>query len=169
MVEQWMENKAVALEVGIKTDILESFVGGLKSLFAEHYIEVPEEKFDLVGDLESKIDALSAKLDESVALNVELNKELNESKRVEIIKQTCEGLSDLEAEKLQTLAEEISFEDADGFAQKMQTIRENYFNKKTVKADVAPTVVLTEETIQEEKTVPAEMAAYVKTISTLVR
>lgn len=170
MVEQWMENNAVALESGMKADILESFVGGLKNLFEQHYIEVPEEKFDLVGDLEGKIAELSAKLDEAVATNVELNKAVNESKRVEIIKQTCEGLSDLEADKLQSLAEEISFEDAGSFATKMQTIRENYFAKKSVKSDdVQSSVVLTEETIQEEKVVPAEMAAYVKTLSTLVR
>lgn len=167
MVEQWMENNVVALESGMKSDILESFVGGLKTLFQEHYIDVPEEKFDVLGEMEAKVEALSAKLDEAVAKNVELNKELNESKRTEIIAEACEGLSDIEAEKLQTLAEEISFEDTDSFATKMQTIRENYFAKKTVKTE-QPSFI-TEETIQEEKVVPAEMQAYVKTISTLIR
>lgn len=167
MVEQWMENNAVALESGMKSDILESFVGGLKGLFEEHYIDVPEEKFDLVGDLESKIEELSSKLNESVATNVGLKQALNESVRDDIVKNTCSGLSDLEAEKLQSLSEEISFEDADSFATKMQTIRENYFAKKSVKSDVPS--ILTEETIQEEKVVTAEMAAYVKTLSTLAR
>jgi hypothetical protein len=168
MVEQWMENNAVALESGMKSDILESFVSGMKNLFEEHYIDVPEEKFDVLESMESEIQALNAKLDEAVAKNVELNQELNESKRTEIVAEACEGLSDLEAEKLQTLAEEISFEDTDSFAQKMQTIRENYFAKKTVKADATPSII-TEETITEEKVVPAEMQAYVKTISTLIR
>lgn len=167
MVEQWMENNAVALESGMKSDILESFVGGLKNLFEEHYIDVPEEKFDVLGEMEATIEALNAKLDEAVALNVELNKELNESKRAEIVAEACEGLSDLEAEKLQSLAEEISFEDTDSFAQKMQTIRENYFAKKPVKTETPS--FITEETIQEEKAVPKEMQAYVKTISTLIR
>lgn len=167
MVEQWMENNEVALESGMKSDILESFVGGLKSLFEQHYIEVPEEKFDLVGEMETEIETLKAKLDEAVATNVELNKALNESTRESIVAEACEGLSDIEAEKLQTLAEEISFEDSESFAQKMQTIRENYFVKKAAKVETPS--ILAEETIQEEKSVPAEMQAYVKTISTLVR
>lgn len=167
MVEQWMENNEVALESGMKSDILESFVGGLKSLFEQHYIEVPEEKFDLVGEMESEIETLNAKLDEAVATNVELNKALNENTRESIVASASEGLSDIEAEKLQTLAEEISFEDSDSFAQKMQTIRENYFVKKAAK--VGTPSILAEETIQEEKSVPAEMQAYVKTISTLIR
>lgn len=167
MVEQWMENNEVALESGMKSDILESFVGGLKSLFEQHYIEVPEEKFDLVGEMETEIETLKAKLDEAVATNVELNKSLNESTRESIVAEACEGLSDIEAEKLQTLAEEISFEDSESFAQKMQTIRENYFVKKAAKVETPS--ILAEETIQEEKSVPAEMQAYVKTISTLIR
>lgn len=167
MVEQWMENNEVALESGMKSDILESFVGGLKSLFEQHYIEVPEEKFDLVGEMETEIETLKAKLDEAVATNVELNKALNESTRESIVAEACEGLSDIEAEKLQTLAEEISFEDSESFAQKMQTIRENYFVKKAAKVETPS--ILAEETIQEEKSVPAEMQAYVKTISTLIR
>jgi hypothetical protein len=167
MVEQWMENNEVALESGMKSDILESFVGGLKNLFEQHYIEVPEEKFDLVGEMESEIETLNAKLDETVAKNVELYKALNESARESIVAEACEGLSDVEAEKLQTLAEEISFEDSESFAQKMQTIRENYFVKKAAKVETPS--ILAEETIQEEKAVPASMQAYVKTISSLIR
>lgn len=168
MVEQWMENNVVALESGMKADILESFVGGLKNLFEEHYIDVPEEKFDVVGSLEEQIEALTVKLDEAVALNVELNTALSESTKSEIVAEACDGLSDIEAEKLQTLAEEISFEDADSFAGKLQTIRENYFAKKTTEKTASP-AFLTEETITEEKTVPAEMKAYVQTISSLIR
>lgn len=166
MVEQWMENNAVALESGMKAEVLESFVAGMKNLFQEHYIEVPEEKFDVLGSMEEEIKALNDKLNESVAVNVSLKKELNEAKRVEIIAGVCEGLTDIEADKLQTLAEEISFEDADSFAQKMQTIRENYF-AKTVKKEVPS--IITEETVQEEKQVPAEMSRYVKTISMISR
>ena len=167
MVEQWMENNEVALESGMKSDILESFVGGLKNLFEQHYIEVPEEKFDLVGEMESEIESLNTKLDESVAKNVELHRALNESTRESIVAEASEGLSDVEAEKLQTLAQEISFEDSESFAQKMQTIRENYFVKKAAKVETPS--ILAEETIQEEKAVPASMQAYVKTISSLIR
>lgn len=166
MVEQWMEDNAVALESGMKSDILESFVSGMKNLFQEHYIEVPEEKFDVLESMEEEIESLKAKLNESFEKTVELKKELNESLRLEIIAEVSSGLTDIEADKFQTLAEEISFEDAETFATKMQTIRENYF-AKTVKKEVPS--IITEETVQESKEIPADMSRYVKTISMISR
>lgn len=166
MVEQWMEDNAVALESGMKSDILESFVSGMKNLFQEHYIEVPEEKFDVLESMQEEVESLKAKLKESFEKNVELRKEINESRRLEIIAGVCEGLTDIEADKLQTLAEEISFEDSESFATKMQTIRENYF-AKTVKKEVPS--IITEETIQEEKSLTADMSRYVKAISMVTK
>lgn len=166
MVEQWMEDNAVALESGMKSDILESFVSGMKNLFQEHYIEVPEEKFDVLESMEQEVETLKAKLNESFEKNVELRKEINESRRLEIIATVCEGLTDIEADKLQTLAEEISFEDSESFATKMQTIRENYF-AKTVKKEVPS--IITEETIQEEKSLTSDMSRYVKAISMVAK
>lgn len=164
MVEQWMEQNEVALESGMKSDILENFVSGLKNLFAESYIEVPQEKFDVVADLEAKLEEATQKIDEVYALNVELRKQVNEHARLDIIAQVSEGLSDLEVEKFTTLAEEIAFEDCETFAQKMQVIRENYFAKKPAKSGGAD--FLTEETIQEDKAeVPASMAQYVRAIN----
>ena len=164
MVEQWMEQNEVALESGMKSDILENFVSGLKNLFAESYIEVPQEKFDVVADLEAKLAEATQKIDEVYALNVDLRKQVNEHARLDIIAQVSEGLSDLEVEKFTTLAEEIAFEDRDTFAQKMQVIRENYFAKKPAKSGGAD--FLTEETIQEDKAeVPASMAQYVRAIN----
>jgi len=165
MVEKWMEQNEVALEYGMKNDILENFVGGLKNLFAENYIEVPEEKFDVVADLEAKLEEATQKIDEVYADNVALRKQVNEHARLDIIAQVSEGLSDLEVDKFSTLAEEIAFEDRESFAQKMQVIRENYFSKKPAKEGTTGTF-LTEETIQEEKAeVPASMSTYVKAIS----
>lgn len=166
MVEQWMEDNAVALESGMKSDILESFVSGMKNLFQEHYIEVPEEKFDVLESMKQEVETLKAKLNESFEKNVELRKEINESRRLEIIATVCEGLTDIEADKLQTLAEEISFEDSESFATKMQTIRENYF-AKTVKKEVPS--IITEETIQEEKSLTSDMSRYVKAISMVAK
>lgn len=166
MVEQWMEDNAVALESGMKSDILESFVSGMKNLFQEHYIEVPEEKFDVLESMKQEVETLKAKLNESFEKNVELRKEINESHRLEIIATVCEGLTDIEADKLQTLAEEISFEDSESFATKMQTIRENYF-AKTVKKEVPS--IITEETIQEEKSLTSDMSRYVKAISMVAK
>ena len=170
MVEQWMKDNEVALESGMKSDILESFVGGLKNLFQEHYIEVPEDKFDLTAALEEQVEILNAKLDETVAMNVEMRKALNEGARAEIISEVSEGLTDLEAEKLQALAEEIVFEDVDSYARKLSVIKENYFTKKSTAASKQHSFLVEDSTpITEEKVVPAEMRAYVNTISTLIR
>jgi hypothetical protein len=166
MVEQWKENNEVALESSLKNDILEGFVTGLKNLFTEHYIEVPEEKYDVVGAMEEEINALASKLDEITELNVELHKQLGERLKAEIVAEQCDGLSDVEADKFKTLAEEITFEDADSFTGKLTTIRENYF-KKSVKKDIPS--IITEETIVEEKEIPAEMKQYVSTLSTQLK
>lgn len=166
MVERWMEQNEVALESGMKSDILEGFVGGLKTLFEQHYIEVPEERFDVVGELEGKIEALSTKLDEAVALNVSMKKQLDENTRQSIVASASEGLSDVEKDKLTTLVEEIVFEDADSFATKLQNIRESYFNKK------APTKthgLIVESPIEESKEVPAQMSKYVSALNTVLK
>lgn len=168
MVGQWMEHNEVALEAGMKADILESFVGGMKNLFQEHYIEVPEDKFDLVEDLEHQLGEARAKLNESVAMNVNLAKVLDQSTRAGIVAEACNGLSDWDAEKLQNLAEEISFENGDVFADKLQTIRENYFSRGT-KSTARSQLFLNESASPEEKHIPADMRAYVNTISTLTR
>ena len=167
IAEQWMEQNEIALERGIKSEILESFVAGMKSLFEEHYIDVPEEKYDLLGEMEEKLAAVEAKLDEQLAANVELTKSISEAKRGEIVKQIAEGLTDIEVEKFQGLVEELSFEDAETFETKVKTIRENYFTQKQttiVESVVTDTPV---ETLTEEKKVqlaPA-MSAYVSALT----
>lgn len=167
MIEQWMEDNQVAVETGIKNDVMESFIGGMKTLFEQHYIDVPEEKYDLIGSLEGKIVDLSAKLDETFELNVQLKGELNEKSRVEIVDSICEGLTDIETEKLQALAEEINFDNAETFTTKIQTIRENYFAKKADKKIV--NTFLHEETLEEEKEVSQNMSPYVNALSLLNR
>ena len=161
IAEQWMTQNEIALERGMKSDILEGFVSGLKDLFAEHYIDLPEEKFDVLGEMEQKLEDLEAKLDEQVAANVELNKTLAESKRTEIVKSISEGLTDTETEKFLGLVEELSFEDTKSFETKVKTIRENYF---TTKATAVSSVVTDApvETLTEEKKVKLDpaMSAY---------
>lgn len=167
IAEQWMEQNEIALERGIKSEILESFVAGMKGLFEEHYIDVPEEKYDLLGEMEDKVAALEAKLDEQVAANVELSKNIAEAKRGEIVKSIAEGLTDIETEKFLGLVEELSFEDAETFETKVKTIRENYFTQKQntiVESVVTDTPV---ETLTEEKKVqhtPA-MSAYLSALN----
>jgi len=168
IAEQWMTQNEIALERGMKSDILEGFIGGLKNLFEEHYIDIPEEKFDVLGEMESKIDELEAKLNEQVAANIELSKTLAESTRAEIVKTVSEGLTDTETEKFMSLVEELSYEDQASFETKVKTIRENYFTTKaaTVQSVVtdAPVEALTEEV--SKKLDPA-MSAYAAQLNKL--
>lgn len=169
IAEQWMTQNEIALERGMKSDILEGFIGGLKNLFEEHYIDIPEEKFDVLGEMESKIDELEAKLNEQVAANIELSKTLAESNRNEIVKTVSEGLTDTETEKFMSLVEELSYEDQASFETKVKTIRENYFTTKgstEVKSVVtdAPVEALTEEV--SKKLDPA-MSAYAAQLNKL--
>ena len=109
---------------------MESFITGMKGLFQEHYIDVPEEKYDVIGEMETKIDMLESKLNEQVERNIDLKKSLSESVRKEIVSMVSEGLTDTETEKFTALVEELSYDDEDSFKVKVQTIRENYFTGK---------------------------------------
>ena len=168
IAEQWMTQNEIALERGMKSDILEGFIGGLKNLFEEHYVDIPEEKFDVLGEMESQIEELEAKLNEQVAANIELSKTLAESNRAEIVKSISEGLTDTETEKFMSLVEELSYEDQSSFETKVKTIRENYFTTKaaTVSSVVtdAPVEALTEEV--SKKLDPA-MSAYAAQLNKL--
>lgn len=166
IVEQWMEQNEIALESGIKSDILEGFVSGLKGLFEEHYIDIPQEKVDVLGNMESHIEELTAKLDESLASQVELSKKLGELSRQQTIDEASEGLTDTEVEKFKGLAEELVFEGQDNFKAKLQTIRENYFSTEkkatTVKSPVTDSTV----TITEDVTVDPAMKKYLQALET---
>jgi hypothetical protein len=166
VVEQWIKNNELALEHGIKSEILEGFVSGLKGLFEEHYIDIPEEKFDVLGSMEQENEDLKAKLDEQVAANVELTQTINDAKRSDILKDASETMTETEKEKFFGLAEELSFEDEETFTKKVQTIRENYFtgksstNVESVVSD-SPVEDLTEET---KKPVDPKMAKYLNAL-----
>jgi hypothetical protein len=167
VVEQWIAQNEIALESGMKSEILESFVEGMKGLFAEHYIEVPEEKFDVLGDMQEKLEQLESKLNETVATNVDLTKQINEQKRIASVVEAADGLADTDVEKFKGLAEELSYEDADSFKKKLQTIRENYFanNKSTtlVESVVTDSPVITEE----YKAVDPMMKSYLSVLNSI--
>lgn len=172
VVEQWIEQNEIALESGIKADIMESFITGMKGLFEEHYIDVPEEKYDVLGEMEAKIDALEEKLDEQVERNIDLKKSLSEATRKEIVKTISEGLTDIETEKFLALAEELTYDSEDSFQTKVQTIRENYFNgTKTTRSLVqsvvtdSPVDELNEDT--QYQNIDPTVAAYVNAIKNL--
>lgn len=165
IVEQWIKQNEIALEHGIKTEMMESFVSGLKGLFEEHNIDIPEEKFDLVGSLENEVSELQAKLDEQLAANIELTQSINEAVRESVIAEASEGLAETDKEKFESLAEELSFEDVETFTSKVQTIRENYFTNVTstnIESVVTDEPVV--EDLTEEVKLDPRMKAYVSAL-----
>ena len=147
VVEQWMEENQIAIESGLRAELTEDFIGGLRNLFAEHYIDVPAEKVDLVDELAGKVEELESKLNEEIERAVDLKKSLVESRKVEMTREVCEGLTDTQVEKIKTLAESVEFSTEDEYKQKLETIRENYFPSNAKKATEAQ---LHEEFEEEE-------------------
>lgn len=172
MAEEWFKENQLAIEQGLRAEIVEDFMSGLRNLFAEHYIDIPEDKVDIVSELTDKVGELEDSLNEQIKAAVELRKELNESRKVEAIHAVCEGLTQTQVEKLKALAENVEFTTEQEFTGKLETLKESYF-KTTVKP--ADSSALNEEVqIEDEKKVtPAidpTIAQYAQTISkTLVK
>ena len=128
VVEEWMKQNEIAIERGIKGEIAEDFISGLKKLFEDHYINVPDEKYDVLEDQASKIEELNKKLNEQIEANVKLNSEIGKLTRQDIIDGVSSDLTDTNKEKFKKLAEEIEYSNADEFKNKVTTIKESYFN-----------------------------------------
>ena len=165
VVENWVTENEVAIEAGLRTELTEEFITGLRQLFAEHYIDIPEDKVSVVEEMAAKVSELESKLNEEFERNVALNKKLNESTQNDILTDACDGLTITQAEKLKALAEGLDFTSADEYAQKINILRESYFNG-SVKSD---NVLDNNEVegdgrgmISEELKGP--MAAYVRTL-----
>ena len=130
VTEEWMKENELAVEKGIRSELVEDFMTGLKNLFTEHYIDIPEEKVDLVDDLFEKVEELEQKLDESINTSVDIKKELADYKKAETLREVSEDLADTEKEKLGKLADGIDFEDKSQYSEKLEVIKENYFPKQ---------------------------------------
>lgn len=145
VVEQWMEDNKLAVESGLRTELTEDFIGGLKTLFEQHYIDVPEAKVDIFDDLSERVEELEDKLNAEIDKNIQLEEKLNLKEKEGIIEESSSDLSDIQTEKLKELAEAVDFSTTDDFNQKIQTIKESYFpsgaTKKEVKKDDAPEYV----------------------------
>ena len=135
VVEEWMKENELAVERGIRTEIAEDFITGLKSLFKEHYIDVPEEKYNVLDDLTNQTKDLESKLNEQIEKNVNLSKEVSDLHKREAIAEVSEDLTDTETEKFISIAENVEFESAEKFKEKLETIKESYFPK--TKSEVA--------------------------------
>ena len=132
VVEEWMKENELAVERGIRTEIAEDFITGLKDLFKEHYIDVPEEKYNVLDDLTNQVKDLEGKLNEQIEKNVNLTKEVNESERDKLVAEVSADLADTEKEKFASMAENIEFDSAPKFREKLETIKESYFPKKKI-------------------------------------
>ena len=126
MVEEWMKENELAIESGLRSEIVEDFIGGLRNLFAEHYIDIPEEKVDVVQEMADKVEELEAKLNEEISRSVEFKKEINEHKKVQAVQAVCEGLTQTQVEKLKSLAESVEFTTEEEFTEKVNTLKEAY-------------------------------------------
>jgi len=134
VVENWMEENKLAIQAGLRTEIAEGFMGKLKDLFTESYIEVPESKIDLVDGLVEQVEELEIQLNGQTGKFIEMQEELEAYKRYEVIREHAYGLADTEIEKLAQLSEDIDFEDEETFSAKVKTIKESYFKKSTATA-----------------------------------
>lgn len=166
MAEEWVKENKIAIEKGLRAEIVEDFIAGLKDLFTEHYIDIPEEKVDVVEELTTRVEELQNSLNEQIKAAVQMKKEMNEHKKFEAIQTVCEGLTQTQVEKLKTLAESVEFTTEEEFAGKLETLKESYF-KATVKS--AESSSLNEEIDIEEEKKPAStdsmMNMYAQTIS----
>ena len=135
VVEQWLADNEIAIESGLRAELTEDFIAGLRNLFAEHYIDVPTEKVDLVDELAGKVEELEGKLNEEIERGVGFAKALVESRKNEITREVCDGLTTTQIEKIKSLAESVEFSTEDEDKNKIETIRENYFPSGVKKAD----------------------------------
>ena len=135
VVEQWLADNEIAIESGLRSELTEEFIAGLRNLFAEHYIDVPAEKVDLVDELAGKVDELESKLNEEIERGIGFAKALVESRKNEITREVTEGLTTTQAEKVKQLAESVEFSTEEEYKEKLETIRENYFPSGVKKAD----------------------------------
>ena len=170
VVEEWMKENELAVERGIKAEITEEFIGGLKQLFEDHYIDVPEEKVDVVDSLADRVEDLEGKLNEALETNINLSSQVKTFQKDEVLGEMSDELTDIESEKLKSLSEGVSFEDVDQYKQALGTIKENYFPRtsqgKSVVIDEETEV--SEEGILNESPTNSAMAAYVNVIGRTV-
>lgn len=169
-VEQWVEENKIALENGLKLEIFENFFSGLKDLFVENNVSIPDEEVSLVGELQSKIDQLETRVNEEIEKNINLSKINEELEREQAFSAVAEGLAVSQIEKLKTLSENISFESVAEYSKKLATIKETYFSKKTFNV-VSEEVVGVDELSDAKNNAPVtgQMAVYAQAISKSIK
>ena len=166
VADEWFQENALAVEAGLKSEITESFLDGMKSLFEDHYVTIPEEKYDVLESMVDKLDEMEGKLNEQIERNVSLNRRLAESSADGILATVSEGLADTQKEKLASLAENVEFESEADYREKLTTLRSSYFPESASTPSTSENIseeVSTNEVISEE--VSPMMQAYLNTLS----
>jgi len=161
---EWMEENALVIEQGLKTEMTESFLQGMRGLFEEHYVTIPEDKYDVLESMVEKLDDMETKLNEQIEKNVSLNKRLAESVADGIFEQVADGLADTQKDKLASLAESVEFGSETEYREKLETLKESYFPSRVV-SPLAKTETLSESTESTPEQVSGSMAAYLRTLS----
>jgi len=164
VADEWFQENALAVEAGLKEELTESFMTGLKGLFEDHYVSIPEDKYNVLESMVEKLDEMETKLNEQIEKNVSLNKRLAESVADGIFDQVSEGLALSQKEKLASLAESVEFESEEEYREKLETLKEAYFPSKTV-SPRAKTESLSEGVDSSPESISGTMSAYLNTLS----
>ena len=162
--DEWFEENALVIENGLKIEMTESFLAGMKNLFEEHYVSIPEEKYDVVESMVEKLDDMETKLNEQIEKNIGLNNRLSEAVADVILDQVSNGLASTQKEKLASLAEGVEFESEEKYREKLETLKESYFNSKKTAPAQAKTETLSEGTDVSGVQYTDSMAAYLRTM-----
>ena len=164
VADEWISENALAVEQGLKTEMTESFLQGMRGLFEEHYVSIPEEKYNVLESMVEKLDDMETKLNEQIEKNISLNKRLSESVADGIFEQVSEGLADTQKDKLASLSESVEFESEIEYREKLETLRESYFPSRGVSPS-ARTETLSEGVDSSYESHSGSMANYLKTLS----
>ena len=165
--DEWVQENSLAIEHGLKSEMTESFLQGMKGLFEEHYVSIPEDKYDVLESMVEKLDEMETKLNEQIEKNVSLNKRLAESVADGIFEQVSDGLADTQKDKLASLAESVEFESEEEYRDKLETLRESYF--PTNRTPKAKSETLSEGVDSAPENISGSMASYLKTISAFAK
>jgi len=163
VADEWMTENQLAVEHGLKTEMTESFLSGMKGLFEEHYVSIPEEKYDVLESMVEKLDDMETKLNEQIEKNISLNSRLNESVAEGILDQVSDGLAQTQKEKLASLSESVEFESEAQYREKLETLKESYFSQKTVSTP-AKTETLSEGVENTHQSFTGSMESYMRAL-----
>ena len=167
VVEEWVKENEIAIESGIRAEIVENFMEGLRGLFTENYVDIPEEKVDLVDELAAKVQELETSVNEEMEKNIDISKQLQEMKKEQIIESISDGLSENQSDKLKSLADGVEFESEEDYTKKLETVKENYFPSEEVVSEIADDEPL--EIEDDDKNVNGSMANYMNAISRSIK